>query len=158
MWVFDGFERFILPEFTFSIYNAVMEAWRIKLFVDGACPVCKQEMRWLRRLDKGRGHIIFEDISDPSFDAANFGLDNKQVILRMYGILPDGQVVQSMTAFRSAYSAVGFGWLLAPTGWPVLRPICDLCYLIFAKIRPRLNFKGNNKDSCTTGCRTDLDK
>lgn len=132
-----------MPESTFSIYNAAMEAWRIKLFVDGDCPVCKHEMRWLRRLDKGRGRIIFEDISDPSFDAAKFGLDNEQVIQRMHGILPDGQVVEGMTAFRAAYAALGFGWLLAPTGWPVLRPIFDVCYKIFARIRPKLQRSKN---------------
>lgn len=144
-----------MPESTFSIYNAAMETWRIKLFVDGACPVCKQEMRWLRRLDKGRGRIIFEDISDPSFDAANFGLDNKQVILRMYGILPDGQVVEGMTAFRAAYSALGFGWFLAPTGWPVLRPVFDVCYKIFARIRPKLQRSKNASCPINSNCKSE---
>ncbi len=148
----------IMPESTFSIYNAAMETWRIKLFIDGACPVCKHEMRWLRRLDKGRGFIIFEDISDPSFDAAKFGLDKEEVVARLQGILPDGQVVEGMTAFRAAYAALGFGWFLAPTGWPVLRPIFDVCYKIFARIRPRFNWKRTARDSCTTGCRTNFDK
>ena len=39
---------------------------------------------------------------------------------------------------RQAYRAVGLGWILAPTGWPVLRPVFDWLYLGFARYRVRL--------------------
>ena len=36
-------------------------------------------------------------------------------------IAHQGQV--GMAVFRLAYRAVGLGWLVAPTGWPLLRPL-----------------------------------
>jgi len=42
-----------------------------------------------------------------------------------------------MSVFRATYKAVGLGWLLAPTGWPVLKPLFDLIYRLFAKYRCR---------------------
>jgi predicted DCC family thiol-disulfide oxidoreductase YuxK len=40
--------------------------------------------------------------------------------------------------FREAYAAVGLGWLVAPTGWPILRPLFDVGYRWFARNRVRL--------------------
>jgi predicted DCC family thiol-disulfide oxidoreductase YuxK len=40
--------------------------------------------------------------------------------------------------FRQAYRAVGLGWVLAPTGWPLLRPAFDALYRIFARHRVRM--------------------
>ena len=127
-----------------------METWRIKLFMDGACPLCQHEMRWLKGLDHGRERIVLEDISDPSFDASKFGFDQGHVVLRLHGILPNGQVMQGMEAFRCAYAAVGFGWLLAPTGWPVLRPMFDEGYSFFARVR--LLWRGVPGGPCNSAC------
>jgi hypothetical protein len=43
----------------------------------------------------------------------------------MHGVFPDGRIVRKVEAFRQAYRAVGLGWLLAPTGWPLLRQVFD---------------------------------
>ncbi len=43
-----------------------------------------------------------------------------------------------MSVFRATYKAVGLGWLLAPTGWPVLKPLFDGLYRLFAKYRAPL--------------------
>ncbi len=48
---------------------------------------------------------------------------------------PDGRVVCAMEAVRAAYRAVGLGWLVAPTGWPGLRPVFDRLYAAFARNR-----------------------
>ena len=56
----------------------------------------------------------------------------------IHGVLPDGTVVTRMEVFRRAYRAVGWGWLLAPTGWPVLKPIFDWGYEQFAKRRKKI--------------------
>lgn len=114
------------------------DAWEIRLLFDGACPLCAREIRALRRLDRGRGRIRFDDVSRPGFDPAEFGLDRESVMDRMHGVLPDGTVVEGMEAFRRAYSAVGLGWLLAPTGWPGLRKLADAGYRAFARNRLRL--------------------
>jgi len=59
-------------------------------------------------------------------------------ITRISQVLPDGSLVKGMEVFRRAYDAVGLGWLLAPTNWPVLRSISDAGYAWFARIRLHL--------------------
>ena len=111
-----------------------MSSWQIKLLYDSNCPMCNREVHWLARRSK-EGRLAIEDINAPDFDPAKYGLTQPQVLGVLYGVLPDGRVVSRMDAFRHAYSAVGLGWLARPTGWPVLRPICDLGYTLFARYR-----------------------
>jgi DCC1-like thiol-disulfide oxidoreductase len=56
----------------------------------------------------------------------------------LHGVFPDGRQTRGVETFRQAYRAVGLGWALAPTGWPVLRPVCDALYALFARHRVRL--------------------
>ncbi len=112
-----------------------MASWRIKVLVDEACPLCKRESALWLRLDRGRGRLALEDISAAEFDASKYGRTNEQVMASIHAVLPDGRVIEGMEVFRRAYGAVGFGWLLAPTGWPGLRRVFDRLYGWFAKRR-----------------------
>lgn len=123
-------------------------AWRIKLLYDGKCPVCSREIAMLRRLDRGRGVIAFEDIAEPGYSPERYGLSMPDVIGSMHAVRAEGTIVRGMAVFREAYAAVGLGWLVAPTGWPLLRPVCDLMYRAFARIRPRLSSFDSTK--CAT--------
>ena len=116
---------------------AAPPAWRFKLLYDGACPLCRREMAWLRRRDR-RGRLAFEDIAAPGFDAATYGATREALMGVMHGVFPDGRVVSRLAAFRAAYREVGLGWLLAPTGWPLLRHAFDAGYALFARHRVRL--------------------
>jgi predicted DCC family thiol-disulfide oxidoreductase YuxK len=108
--------------------------WRLKVLYDGECPFCRLEMRWLSRWNV-RGLVAFEDISRPGFDPSGYGLVSERVMEVIHAILPDGRTVRGLEVFRLAYQAVGLGWLVAPTGWPVLRDICDGLYSLFARYR-----------------------
>lgn len=104
------------------------------LLYDSECPFCKLEVDWLRR--RAQGHRLGAiDIAADGFEAAQFGLSERDVHARLHGVRPDGTVVEGMTAIRAAWSAVGLGWVMAPTGWPVLRWFADLGYVVFAKYR-----------------------
>lgn len=118
--------------------SATMPEPPLTLLIDGACPLCRREGAWLRRLDRGRNRLRLADISAAEFDPAAYGLTSDAVAARMHAVLPDGAVVTGMEAFRRAYAAVGWGWLLAPTGWPLLRPLCNAGYAWFARNRHRL--------------------
>jgi predicted DCC family thiol-disulfide oxidoreductase YuxK len=107
----------------------------LELFYDGECRFCSREMAAIERLDRGRGLIAFVDITDPDFDAASVGRRYEDLMARIHARLPDGSWIQGMQAFRRAYRAVGLGWLLAPTGWPLLRPLFDVFYRWFARNR-----------------------
>jgi predicted DCC family thiol-disulfide oxidoreductase YuxK len=112
-------------------------SWQIRVLYDGECPLCSQEIRFLERCDRGRGRIQFEDIADPAFDPAVYGLHARQLMARIHGVLPGGSVVEGVEVLRRAYAAVGLGWLVAPTRWPGLRRLADLAYRIFARNRLR---------------------
>ncbi|MBW2541680.1 MAG: DUF393 domain-containing protein [Deltaproteobacteria bacterium] len=102
----------------------------------------------LERLDRGRGRVEFEDISQPAFDPAAYGLSAEQVMARIHGVLPDGDIVEGLEVFRRVYAAVGLGWLLAPTRWPLIRHLSEAGYRIFA--RNRLRWTGR-EGACDSG-------
>ena len=108
--------------------------WKLKLLYDGKCPFCVREIRWMSRLDK-KGAFAFDDISRPDFDAGQFGLTMDQVMGVMHGILPDGRIITRVEVFRQAYRLLGFGWLVAPTAWPILNRLADWGYGWFARYR-----------------------
>ncbi len=124
-----------------------MNDWKFKILIDGACPLCSTEAAMLRRLDGGRGLLAIEDITSPDFDPGRYGATAEQVMGQIHGVLPDGRLVRGMEVFRRAYDAVGYGWLLAPTNWPILKPICDAAYRFFARNRLRLTGRAH---ACTT--------
>lgn len=78
------------------------------------------------------------DISAPEFDPGQWGLTLEEVMGRIHAVARDGSLVTGMEVFRRAYAAVGWGWLWAPTGWPVFRPMFDAFYRWFARNRYRL--------------------
>ena len=119
-----------------------MDQRRIRVLIDGACPLCCREANIWRRLDRGRGRIVLEDISASDFDPARYGLTSEQAMGQIHGVLPSGVVIRGMDVFRQAYGAVGWGWLVRPTAWPVLRPLFDRAYRWFARNRLRLTGRG----------------
>ena len=66
---------------------------------------------------------------------------------QIHGVLPSGTVIKGMAVFRRAYDAVGLGWLLAPTNWPILRRLSDACYAWFARNRRWLTRRAQGCDS-----------
>ncbi len=118
----------------------------LELFYDGDCGLCSREIKLLRRLDRGRGQLAFVDITDPDFDPDAVGQSVETLMARMHGRGPDGTWVVGMEVFRRAYRAVGLGWLLAPTGWPLLRPLFDAGYRWFARNRHWIG--GGNRAHC----------
>lgn len=118
------------------------------ILIDGDCPLCRHEANMLRKLDRGRGQLALVDISADGFDPGAYGRTMDDVMGSIHGVTADGSLVSGMEVFRRAYNAVGWGWLWAPTGWPILRPMFDAAYRWFAKHRLRLT---GRKDDCATG-------
>ena len=105
-----------------------------RLFYDGECPICSREVAWLKRRDLA-GNLEIEDIADPAFDPAPYGLNREDIDAVLHGVKPDGLVVRGMEAVREAYRSVGLGWLLAATRLPGLKLIADSVYKYFARNR-----------------------
>ncbi len=106
----------------------------LTLLYDGACPVCNLEMDNLKARNTA-GLLRFVDISVPQFDAAPYGASIKEMNALIHAQRPDGSMVVGVEVFRLAYGAVGLGHVTAATGWPVLKPIADAAYAVFARNR-----------------------
>lgn len=125
------------------------------MLYDGDCPLCAREVAFLRRRDE-RGALDLVDIAAPGFDPAAYGLDahglgHAELMARIHGVLPDGRVVEGMEVFRRAYAAVGLGWVMAPSGWPVVGRLFDAAYGWFARNRLRLTGRGH-EHACDAAC------
>lgn len=107
----------------------------MRVWYDGACPLCLREIAMMRRLD-ARGAIDFVDVSqgaDPSCP-----VDQADLLARFHAE-ENGRVVSGAAAFAAMWRAI-----------PVLRPLgliarnrfvlslLERAYIHFLKVRPRL--------------------
>lgn len=123
--------------------------WRVEVFFDGDCPLCRREINWLRKRDRDE-LVKFTDIAAPSFEATILGKTQDELMARIHGRLPDGTWIEGVEVFRQLYAAVGLGWLVAPTRLPLVRQLLDLGYRIFARFRLLLPGRCES-GKCSTG-------
>ncbi|MEY3297921.1 MAG: hypothetical protein RLZZ597_1181 [Cyanobacteriota bacterium] len=110
--------------------------WQINLLYDGECPLCLWEVEMLKRKDKGRGLVKFTDIVDEDYSPAdNGGVDYAAAMGRIHAVRADGTVIQNVEVFRQVYQVLGAGWIYAPTGWPIIGPLVDWVYGLWARWR-----------------------
>jgi predicted DCC family thiol-disulfide oxidoreductase YuxK len=110
----------------------------LTLLYDGACPLCNLEMDKLKARNNA-GLLAFADISVPGFDPTPYTRVHAATTHDMgrliHAMRPDGSLVVGVEVFRLAYAAVGLGVWVAPTGWPLLGPLFDAAYAVFARNR-----------------------
>lgn len=106
----------------------------LTLLYDGACPVCNLEMDNLKARNTA-GLLRFVNIAEPLFDPTPYGVGLPAMNALIHAARPDGSLVVGVEVFRLAYSAVGLGHLTAATGWPILKPLVDAAYAVFARNR-----------------------
>jgi predicted DCC family thiol-disulfide oxidoreductase YuxK len=110
--------------------------WQIKLLYDGECPLCVREVNFLQKRDRGRGLVSFVDIAEDDYDPAeNGGVDFATAMGRIHAVLADGSVIQNVEVFRRIYDILGIGWIYAATKWPIIGPLVDRLYSIWADWR-----------------------
>jgi len=111
--------------------------------------MCSRESRLIATLDAGRGRLRITDLNSPAFLNGDHGIDYDTAMRSIHGRFPGGRVVEGPAVFRAAYDAVGWGWIWAPTGWPIIRPVVDALYKLFATWRyHRRMKKGNSRTTC----------
>jgi predicted DCC family thiol-disulfide oxidoreductase YuxK len=104
-------------------------------------------MKFLNRMDK-YGKVMLTDIEDPSYDSnlpQNQGVTYESGMKVMHAILPDGTVIQGIDCFVKVYDIVGLGWVFSVAKVPVLRPMIDKAYDIWAGYRTLVT-RGQNLD------------
>jgi len=111
---------------------------RILILYDGNCPICCSQYDMLQKRDK-HDRLRFANIRYPEFDPEAYGTTIEKIEKQIHAVLPDGSVIDRMDVIRAAYREIGLGWLVAPTGWPILRPLFDRLYGFVAKHRLRIS-------------------
>ena len=69
---------------------------------------------------------------DPSLHG---GISYRDAMGRIHGIDGNGAVLKDLAVFRRAYELIGLGWLYAPTHWPLLGPLAEGAYGLWARLR-----------------------
>lgn len=119
-------------------------SWKINLLYDGDCPLCLREVSFLQKKDAGRGLVKFTDIADLSYDPAqNGGIDFETAMGRIHAVRADGTVVKNVAVFQEVYSALGIGWMYAPTRWPVIGSWVNKIYDLWADKRLAMTGRPN---------------
>ncbi|CCQ10981.1 Cell division inhibitor [Pseudoalteromonas luteoviolacea B = ATCC 29581] len=108
------------------------------IFFDGKCPLCAKEMAQLKQCDT-QGAITLIDIhskeSQVRFPEINF----ERAMKILHGYNSEGKLLLGLDVTVAAWSTVNKHRWLKITRWPLLRPLCDLAYLLFAKHRMKLS-------------------
>lgn len=125
----------------------------VTVLYDGGCPLCLREVKLLGRKDQERHgkrlKLAFVDIDRAEYNPDSYsGISYREAMGRIHAIDASGAVLRDVEVFRRAYGLVGLGWLYAPTQWPLLHPIINLAYGIWAGLRLRLTGRPSLESLC----------
>jgi predicted DCC family thiol-disulfide oxidoreductase YuxK len=115
-----------------------MNAPRLTIYFDGACPFCVAEAQALRRRDR-HGALAWVDIAAPGFAACPPGTDLAALNGQLHSVTHDGKVYKGLDSMLAAYTLVGLGWAVLPLRVRALRPPLQWAYLLFARHRHRIS-------------------
>jgi predicted DCC family thiol-disulfide oxidoreductase YuxK len=110
----------------------------VLVWFDGACPLCRREIAWMRRLDR-RNAIAFVDVSRAAAqDGAGCPVDQSALLARFHA-LEDGRVLSGAAAFAAMWRAIP---LLRPLGLAARNRLVltglERLYGLFLRVRPQL--------------------
>lgn len=104
------------------------------VWYDGACPLCVREIALMRRLDK-RARIAFIDLMDSEMGCP---LD-RELLLSRFHAFENGVMLSGAAAFAAMWRVIP---VLRPLGLmahnPIILRILERIYLLFLRIRPRI--------------------
>lgn len=114
----------------------------LRMFHDGACPLCTLEVAHYRKLDR-EGKISFIDATcadkDVSAQLVSAGLTQAVALRRLHVVLPDGRIVSGARAFVALWRVLPRWRRIAPiAGAPPIIWILEGLYRLFLPIRPLL--------------------
>ena len=124
---------------------------KLTFLYDGACPLCKREVNFLRKRDK-LSKIRFIDINSEQYNSKNFAnISYPTAMANLHGILTNGKVITGIDVLVYSYELVGLGWIYLPVKVPIVYKIMTIFYKFWAK--HRLKFTGRNDQIfCSTNC------
>ena len=108
---------------------------KVIVWFDGGCPLCRREIKVMRRLDR-RGAISFVDVA--TSDASVCPIAPAELLARFHAS-EDGKLMSGAAAFAAMWRAIP---LLRPIGLAARTPwvlaLLERVYVRFLRVRPRL--------------------
>lgn len=120
---------------------------RLTIFYDSHCPLCMLEMQQLKTIDH-KDRIQLVDLHADDLKKAFPHINKDDAMKRLHGQLDSGEVLYGLDVTCRAWSLVGKHRWLMILRWPLIRPLADLAYRIFARHRDRIAFLITGKTRC----------
>jgi len=93
------------------------------------------------KINIGSPKLKMTDIEADNYnplDPENGGITYEKGMAAIHAITADGRVIKGVPVFALAYDQVKLGWLFKVTTWPIVKPVVEFLYNIFAKFRTNL--------------------
>ncbi|MDA9149172.1 DUF393 domain-containing protein [Synechococcus sp. AH-229-G18] len=126
--------------------------FELTLLYDGGCPLCLREIVFLQKRDR-EGKILFVNIDSKEYDSKLYkGISYRDAMERIHAVRHDGTILRDVEVFRESYELVGIGWLYAPSSWPILKPLINIGYSLWTKLRFKLTGRPSLDVLCSERC------
>jgi predicted DCC family thiol-disulfide oxidoreductase YuxK len=92
-------------------------------YYNGACPVCRTEIRHYEKVATARGskNLVWRDIATDDAALAELGLDREAAKRRLHVIDRDGRLHTGIDAMIAVWRSVpGYGWLATIVSLPLM--------------------------------------
>jgi predicted DCC family thiol-disulfide oxidoreductase YuxK len=122
---------------------------RLTIFYDGGCPLCMAEMCQLQASDRD-GKLVFVNLHDVDFSERYPHIDPVRADRLLHGQLESGELLHGLDVTCLAWSLVGKHKWLSVLRWPILRPLSDLAYRLFARYRHGISRLLTGRPRCTS--------
>jgi predicted DCC family thiol-disulfide oxidoreductase YuxK len=123
----------------------------LTVFYDGACPLCRREINFLRRSEIGNT-VDWHDVSDYPGDMVAEGLTKPDALARFHVRTGDGDLLAGAAAFVAVWSRhPKFGRLARALSNRLSLFLLDLLYRGFLFVRPLLQRIARSLSDRTSG-------
>ncbi|WP_372883222.1 thiol-disulfide oxidoreductase DCC family protein [Psychromonas sp.] len=123
------------------------------IFYDGNCPLCSKEMQHLKRADRA-DKIQLEDLNSDDFNQRFPHINRDHAMAVLHGQNENGEMLFGLDVTCLAWQSVGKYPCLRALRWPVIRPVADRVYLLFAKYRNPISSFLMPQNACANGACT----
>lgn len=105
----------------------------LKIFFDGACPLCNTEMQSLKKHDD-KNVITLVDLQNKDFETLYPDINVNNALKILHGHY-EGKLLLGLEVTHRAWTLVGKGAWVAPLNWPIFKTLFHWVYLVIARYR-----------------------
>ena len=129
-------------------------SFALRIYFDGHCPLCAREMNQLRQLDSAK-KLDLQDIHAGDFSQRFPHINPLEADRILHGETADGRLLLGLDVTCMAWQLVGRGHWFMWMRWPLIKPVADRAYLLFARHRHRISrwFGRDDTAACDERCR-----